>query len=590
MRSNGSKQVFHTKQVFIVFLVTLLFPAVLAAQGATPVKVAVLPFTMNAPANMTGLRDGIQDMLASRLGWKGKVQVIDKSATEQALKGSKTPSSESEAMRIGHAMKVDYVLFGSITAIGQAVSIDAKVAPVQGNAAPQSFYAQAKNMDEVVPRINRLAQDINQKLFGRPAEQADAASSSDGPAVSNKNPELLIPDSMLAGEKVSSLNPNFIEVTPEGTPTSAGFWKSQNFNESIVAMDIGDVDGDKRQELVTASRNKITIYKREANGLRPIATYSATKLDKFIYVSVMDINHDGKEAIVVCNLQKKNAPNETASESVLYGRDVVMEPGSFVLAMVNGKLQPISEPSEYYLNAVRMPSRGKVLLGQKKGTDSTFEPNIFEMQLKGNKITESIPANLPARCNIFNFAKGDLSGDKTDKYVLITDQNNLAVLDGSGTPVSKTTKHFAATSNSIEGKVHDLRYNQVDYYYIPSPVLIHTLNKTGIPEVIVNRTSDYAGYMPEGVKWYDHGEIVSLTIDQMGLSEHWKTRELSGMVTSLRIGDINGDTNPELVISLVMSKDITKIWESKSVIITYDLNVAEQQAEARKGDPALRAQ
>ena len=47
-------------------------------QPSTPVKIAILPFTMNTPSDLAYLKDGIRDMLTSRLVWQGKVQIVDR--------------------------------------------------------------------------------------------------------------------------------------------------------------------------------------------------------------------------------------------------------------------------------------------------------------------------------------------------------------------------------------------------------------------------------------------------------------------------------------------------------------------------------
>ena len=87
---------FNRKSVTL-FALFLLFsgcvaPCMAAPPGETgPVKVAILPFTMNTPANLNYLQSGIRDMLASRLSWQGKVQVVDKSETDKAAREKQSP-------------------------------------------------------------------------------------------------------------------------------------------------------------------------------------------------------------------------------------------------------------------------------------------------------------------------------------------------------------------------------------------------------------------------------------------------------------------------------------------------------------------
>jgi hypothetical protein len=68
----------------------------------------------------------------------------------------------------------------------------------------------------------------------------------------------------------------------------------------------------------------------------------------------------------------------------------------------------------------------------------------------------------------------------------------------------------------------------------------------------------------------------------MGLIENWKTREVNGMITAIRIADLNKDGSKQLISSLVLAKDYLKIWESKSSLFSYDLNISPAKPTAKK--------
>jgi TolB-like protein len=540
-------------------------------QPSTPVKIAILPFTMNTPSDLAYLKDGIRDMLTSRLVWQGKVQIVDRTLTEQAIKASKTSLSPAEAVALAKTLKADWVLFGSVTAMGKAISIDAKMVPVAGSGEPVDLYTQANNLDEVIPRINQFAEDINRKAFGRPTETAQHASEAD--AASTMNPELLIPQSMVSGSKISYLNPNFIEVTPEGAIRQPGLWSSQPFNTGLIGMDVGDLDGDGRQELVTISYDKLTILQRQANGLKTLGTFTGDKLDHFIWVSLADQNRDGKCEIYLTDMRRRNLFGNT-DDKISQGANTERDVSSFVLAYDHGKIQVLAEKQPYFLNAVDFPKRGRVVIGQQPGVDDTFKSEISEMQLQGRNLRPLPALPLPSRCNVFNFAKGDINNDGTDEIVVIDQSNNLLVLNSSGDQLWKANSRYGATTNSIVGKVEDRRYNQVDFFNLPCPIVITDLNKDGIPEIIVNDNLGQGRLLPAGLKYYDKGQITSFSWNQLGLIENWKTTELSGMVTSIRVGDLTHGGIPQLVATLVMAKDFLKLWESRSTIFSYDLNIS----------------
>jgi TolB-like protein len=128
-------------KVLAAILVCLSATVTLAQQQAPALsKVAIFPFTMNTPSDLAYLKDGIRDMLTSRLVWQGKVQILDRAATDQAIRGKKTALTPEEAVALGKGLKADYVLFGSVTAMGKSVSIDAKMISTSGGAEPVDLY------------------------------------------------------------------------------------------------------------------------------------------------------------------------------------------------------------------------------------------------------------------------------------------------------------------------------------------------------------------------------------------------------------------------------------------------------------------
>lgn len=543
-----------------------------AEQGS--VKIAILPFSMHTPGELHYLQSGVRDMLASRLAWQGKVQVIDKAETDRALKGAKEISI-NEALRIGGGLNADYVLFGSITGMGQAVSIDAKMAPVSGKAEPVSFYAQTKNLDEVIPQVNQFAQEINQKVFAKPGEKSQTAAASEAEMLATRNPEFLLPGALITGDKISYLNPNFVEVTPEGALRQPGLWRSRTFQGGILGMDLGDVDGDGRSELVTITHDKLTIYRKEGQGLKVISTWEASKVDRFVWVCVVDIYKDGKPNIYLTNLRRKNTSKSTADKAIPdpYAREEI---SSFVLTLAGTKVQVVADRVPYFLNTTYLGQRGRVLVGQQQGdlTENAFKGPVMEMQLRGNSLAPTTPVNVPDRCNVFNFVKADINNDHTDETILVDDSHRLLILNGAGDQMWKGNNLFSATTNMFESKVEDRRYNMVENFAIPSPILITDMNNDDILEIVINRnTTTFDKFLPDTMKYYDKGEIVSLSWDQMGMVENWKTREVDGMITSLRIGDIDGDGKTQLTSSMVLARDLLKIWDSKSTIFSYDLNV-----------------
>jgi TolB-like protein len=125
-----------------------------------------VPFKINATEHFSFLREGLTDMLTSRLAWQGKMVVVDKYKTQETLKGISGDIDEKKALNIGKKLGAHYILFGSLTIIGNNISIDGKLVDVENQSPPATIYNQSQGIDTVMPTINAFAMEINQQIFG----------------------------------------------------------------------------------------------------------------------------------------------------------------------------------------------------------------------------------------------------------------------------------------------------------------------------------------------------------------------------------------------------------------------------------------
>ena len=169
----------------------------------TPSKIVIVPFKINATENFSFLQDGLTDMLTSRLAWQGKMVVIDKHKTQETLKGISGDIDEKKARDIGEKLGAHYVLFGSLTIIGNNISIDGRLVDIEKQTPPETIYNQSQGIDTVMPTINAFAMEINQKIFG--SETAAPAESPllQTPTTSDihTHPERLLENDQKAGVK-----------------------------------------------------------------------------------------------------------------------------------------------------------------------------------------------------------------------------------------------------------------------------------------------------------------------------------------------------------------------------------------------------
>ncbi|HUL20685.1 MAG TPA: hypothetical protein VLZ10_04470, partial [Thermodesulfobacteriota bacterium] len=204
----------------LVLAFILVLPASSFTQTRDPnkvYKVAILPFMIHSQENLDYLREGINDILTSRITVEERVVVIDRSIVERAFYEEKPMRlDEAAAAKIGTRIGADYVVFGSITKIGDYISLDARLISITEEKPPVTVYTQQKGIDDVMVKIGDFAQDIGFKILGR----RTAIGRPGEPKGSSKG-------GMERFERAS-----------------VNYKKSQTFRFEIKGLDIGDVDGD----------------------------------------------------------------------------------------------------------------------------------------------------------------------------------------------------------------------------------------------------------------------------------------------------------------------------------------------------------
>ncbi len=150
-----------------------------AANAYAEIKtIVIIPFEMNSQKDISFIRSGVTEMLNSRLSWKNHVAVIDAKNFKGKTKTSTDPiknflKGEYDLTGQRPYKNYNYILTGSITEFAGAFSIDVKVFDLK-NKKSQAFFIQAGTMGKIIPGVDILAAEINQKIFKRKTETLEA--------------------------------------------------------------------------------------------------------------------------------------------------------------------------------------------------------------------------------------------------------------------------------------------------------------------------------------------------------------------------------------------------------------------------------
>jgi len=541
------------RRIFIVLLF-LMLSAGLSDAYADPQRVAVLPFQINAAADMSFLQNGITDMLESRLAWADKVELISRKRIEAISQTYQKRLNVRQARRIGKDLGADFILFGSVTIVGKNVSLDAKMADVSGVKATHLFSHQSEGMDDVIPKIDQFAAEINTELFGRNVSKTQTAAAKPSQAKPeydiHAHPEKLI-EGGFGNLDQNSPNAGFI-MMQDGRKTGPQFWKSRDLRSAINGMDLGDVDGDGKLETVIVTPQQIHIYKYEEGRFYNSGSIARDKYKRYIGVDVADINGNGIDEIFVTALNSQ--------------RNMV---SSFVLEFKNQAYEKLSKNDRFYYRVIDLPNRGKILLGQ-KSAGKPFRGRIVEIIWDGSAYTAGDRIGRVRNNNIIGLAYGDVMNDGQNRIVAYNRADRIQILKQTGKPRWTSGDPYGGNMLYFAGEKKGAG-DMVNPQYLPVRMRITDINNDGKYEVITARNHDIAFNLLKDFRRFNKSYLVSLSWDGIGLASVWKTRSISGRVSDFAIGDFDDDGVQELVASVVIKEGDIVMTKARSTIIAYDL-------------------
>jgi TolB-like protein len=554
--------------IFLCLSVLILTPSGLTAKDKT--TVAVLPFAVHSAENIDYVRQGIWDMLASRISVSDKIEVTSKETVLESLKkqGGKELALD-DVYGLGKTLNTDYVVWGSITKIGNSFSVDGKLVDIAARKSSVGVFTQSQGMDDLIPKITDFAQRINAHILGTVPQASSQATAPAAPAAAPPSPptaqsskESQIISGMKAGRKgtyTALINPDFITGT--GPLDKRNFWMSDRRPTEFRGMDIGDVNGDRLNETVLIDAKTIYIYQKKGDAFTLLQTIKGSASDNYMAVDVADINQSGIKQIFVTNLR-----TETVD--------------SFVLEYRNDKYVKIATGIRWFLRVINTSAGIPMLLGQANGIEKPFDSEIYEIVWSGSRYTQGKKQKIPRGLSVYGLTIDTLSEGGKDRVIALNQDDYLCIFEPTEKPLWqlqtfggndnllwKSDENFGGSNLYVE---NSKAYEDSDKKtFINLRILTYDTNKDGKREVVIVKNISSAARLFQNVKLFTAAEVYNLSWDGLGLLENWRTRRINGYVADYQFKDIDNDGENEVVLALVLSTGPS--LTGRSVVVAYKM-------------------
>lgn len=559
---------FRKKALMLLALAAVLaLPALVLAQGAR--TYAVLPFKVTGD-KFQYMSRGAQTMLSSRLAWLGYFEPAPAANVERA--GTKLPATASEAQSLMGQAGSDFLVAGSITFNDKTADVEVKVYDRKGQTWTKTAQAPIEGL---VPALEKLSGEVRGEVFKRPGEEKAATEKKDirkeqqGAAPVPRNAEFLSGGATEAAVGPAGgpvMNPQF---RYEGGSETPGRWQSQSLRFQSVGMVVADFDGNKKSTVVIASENQLYSYDFYEKTLRPLSNFKVSMRFRIMRLSTIDLDRDGRAELLVSGVDDP---------------DGNMEPRTYIYRVTGGKFEEFMPFQRIHMAVVRTPpSYVPTLVGQDKGHHGPFdESGVSEMIYSGGSIQSVRRLKLPSIANVYNFTY--LPEQNSYKVLVLNEYNYLKTFTADGEVQASMEDGYnsSAIYVVIDERLPGMNMGRRDdttalFYYVPIRMLPVSFDPRGKYEVIMNKDISVAAQVFQRFRRFSQGEVHSLFWDGVGMNLAWKTRRIKGTVVDLALEDLQNTGKKQLVVCLNTYSGAVGIGAEKTVIVTYDLDVAPQK-------------
>jgi outer membrane protein insertion porin family len=139
--------------LLLIFL--LISRPVFAGDG---MKIMILPFDVHSKTNKAYLKEAIQKGIASELQKSKRIQLIDENILAGKIEDRKV--DEKLALTLGKALDARYAIMGSLSELGEQISVDAKIVDIEQGRTLPAVFAQGRGLESISSIAVQLTRDI----------------------------------------------------------------------------------------------------------------------------------------------------------------------------------------------------------------------------------------------------------------------------------------------------------------------------------------------------------------------------------------------------------------------------------------------
>ena len=221
------------------------------------------------------------------------------------------------------------------------------------------------------------------------------------------------------------------------------FVGKQEFPYEIIDFDVGDLNGDGKNEFVLIDRYRVMIFENKKGRLKKISTVKTSKTaNHFLAVDVGDINGNGRDEIFVTN--------QVGDSLESFALETRPKQKGF---------RYIWKDANLYFRIIQPMGKRPILMSQSPGYQDPFEGPIRRVLFKNGKYRQGRKLNTPdiygTHFILYGLTQQDLNGNGITETIVLDNKYHLRVYSSNGRLVVKSSDYYGHDPRLIDVGVRE---------------------------------------------------------------------------------------------------------------------------------------
>ncbi len=520
------------RKIFAILLFVFSVAVYRAEADEPMVRIAILPWKVHAEPRYAYIGEALQDMLSTRIGSNRRVELTRKDVVRERLPEG-VEITEGVAEKVGREVGAEYVLFGSLSVLGDHISMDARLVDVgKGEVVP--IYRKSRGVGTVVDIADTVAQDVL-KAVGTWKEPARA----DTPVYRGK---------FRPHEEDEPERKKPPEEEPQKSPAAvkgarADFLMAMDVDMDVKDIELHDLTGDGRKELLALTEDELIVFSIEIEGKRLKNLYTIDTGDG-------NISMDAVEGVLYISRLGRSSPD------------------SCMVWYEEGLKKVCGIP---YLVRVLYEDDMPVIVGQGFRREWGYTDRVVVLEREGHTLKKKEELRLPRGVTLYGLGFCRLEDDGAVSLLWLDGKGYLRVYRAAGDHTVgfserwRSPTAYGGTLDWVELEERE------DFVLFEGRFYCRDIDRDGRKELLVkkNTAGGIFGEWAERKRFFKSGSIRVLEWHGVSFSEEWKTDELTPYVADFVVDTVEGVKT----LIVVTSEKGRFTGKEKSSILFYRLDL-----------------